>query len=74
MSLKRDEYWWIENKRGHLVTVGRKISIPPTSLVGIRPSLVDYGIPRPTLRRHELKGLCREGERPVKVKIVKVTK
>lgn len=68
MSLKRDEYWWIEDKHGKLITVGRTLEY--INIEDIK--IIDYGIPEPTLTKRESKELCREGENPVKVKLVKV--
>ena len=70
MSLKRDECWWIENKHGILVTVGREMIFHVIKGATIR----DVGMPNPQRTKYWAKHLCRKGERPVKVKIVKVGK
>ena len=64
MSLKRDEYWWIEEKDGGLIPFGRIVPKPGC--------LYERGCPNLQYSRKQSKELCFPGERPVKVRLVKV--
>lgn len=70
MSLKRNEYWWIEDKHGALITVGREMIFHVIKGATIR----ETGMPNPQRTKYWAKHLCYKGENPVKVKIVKVEK
>ncbi len=60
--------WWIINKAGKLVTVGRKC-LPAFEICG-KTEVVDRGVPNPKLTRADAKVHCREGETPVAVTII----
>ena len=68
MSIKRDEYYWIEGKDGKLVKTGRSIYGREEDLV---EGLEDCGLPEMQESKEWAKVLCRKGERPVKVRLVK---
>ena len=64
MSLPRDVYWWIEDENGQLVQYGREILSGETRIW-------DGGAPNVGWYRRDVKSLCRKGERPVKVRMVR---
>lgn len=61
MGLKRDEWWWIEGEDGRLINVGRERG--PFGLA-------DTGCPNLQPAKYKAKRLCRNGETPVRVKMV----
>lgn len=60
--MKKDTYWWIEDERG-LIQFGRKVSTD-----GIR----EGGCPELLYSKQEAAKLCIAGEKPVKVKLVRI--
>ena len=58
MELKRDEYWWIENAKGDLRKRGRY--------------MYSNAAPDLFMTKRQAQAFCRRGERPVKVRLVKV--
>ena len=64
MSLPRGVYWWVEDENGELITLGREKDYTDGRIwAGGAPNIGWY--------RRDVLPLCREGERPVKVRIVK---
>ena len=63
MGLKKDEYWWIE-KNGILAKNGRRLDG--------NGRIWESGGPTIEYTKRYVQMICREGERPVKVRITKV--
>lgn len=63
MALKRNEFWWIEKAGENLIDTGRYFC---------QGTLYDGGIPNLFGKKEYAKEFCRPGERPVKVRLVKV--
>lgn len=59
----RDQLWWIEKPNKQLVTYGRTI---------YRDGIYEGGSPNPFWTRRDATAHCRDGEKPVKVKIIKI--
>jgi hypothetical protein len=58
MSLKRDEYWWIEDAKGDLRKRGRY--------------MYSNAAPDLFMTKRQAQAFCLLGKRPVKVRLVKV--
>lgn len=58
-------YWWIKNSKGELLKEGRVLD---------GNQIWESGPPTLQFWKKDAKQLCYRGERPVKVKIVEVTK
>lgn len=57
--------WWIERANGNLLSVGRVL---------YDRGIADIGLPNPQLTKREAARLCRTGESPVRVRLVKEPK
>lgn len=66
--MSRQTMWWIEDKNGKLVQFGRQIVCVELYSDGIS----EGGMPNPQRTRAKIAMFCRAGERPVKVRLVKI--
>lgn len=66
---KNNVYWWIEESNGKLLESGRRFLFEDFNEVK-----VSVGCPNLQFTKRQAKRLCRDGEKPVKVRLEKYGK